>query len=97
MTLLETFMESKEVKKLIIQRSTDFRIPLRYVCREAAIDYDRFMSSYINATVWNKCDVTEKQFIKVLETLGINVRYQFIISKTDMPARSAELAEKYKK
>lgn len=96
MTLLEVFMESKEIKKLIVERSTMYRMPLRYVCREAGIDYTDFMSMYINSGSWKKCNLTEDQFQKLLSIFGIEVRFQLVINKSiDLIIESKRLAEKY--
>ena len=89
-------MESKEVKRLIVKRSFDFNIPLRYACNEADIDYASFMQQYINSANWMNADIPEHKFEKLLNVLGIEVRFQFVINKNiDMVQVSKSLADKY--
>lgn len=94
--LLNVLLHSGAVRKLIYSRSLEYNIPLRYLCLEAGIDYMNFMRSYINSNS-GKAKITEEQFIKILDILGIDVRYQFVINeKTDVTKARNELAEKYK-
>lgn len=39
------------------------------------------MSGYINSTI-GEAKITEKQFEGVLEMLGINLRFQFVVNKS---------------
>jgi hypothetical protein len=81
MPLLDIYLGSKEVKKMLVARSAEFEIPFRYVCEEIGVDYMHFMSSYINAIEATKDPITEKQFEKMLEIFGIEVRTVFVIDK----------------
>lgn len=96
MTLLEVILDSKELKRLIVKRSLEYNIPLRYLCKESGIEYNSFMRSYINAMDSREYDCTEAKFKKLLSVLGINVRYQFVINDgIDMVEKSKELNSKY--
>lgn len=96
MTLLEVLLNSKEIKRMIVKRSSDYNIPLRYLCREAGIDYNLFMRSYINALDQKAYEGTEEDLRKVLDTLGIKIRYQFVIDETiDLAEKSRLLTNKY--
>jgi len=72
---------SKEVKRLIVDRSFQFKIPLKYICTEIGIDYRNFMLSYINSDNMDNCTLTEEQFIDILKVLGVTVRMQLVIDK----------------
>lgn len=96
MTLLETILKSKELRKVIVERSIRYTIPLRYVCKEVGIDYMLFMRQYINSNS-ARAKVTEEQFRKIFEMLGINIRYQFVINEdeNEMKERSKILENKH--
>lgn len=95
MSLLRTFLESKELKRCIVERSFDHNIPLRYVCREAGVTENEFLKSYINVNGVSRMEITEDQIKRVLSVLGINVRYQFVIDTTiDMNQVSKNLSSK---
>lgn len=98
MNLLDLLYESKEIKRLVVQRSIDYNIPLRYLCNEVGLEYDRFMQTYINSSSSRTAKISESQFIEILKILGIDVRYQIVVNKNaDMELVSRNLAEKYKK
>lgn len=94
--LLKTFLISRELKKVIIRRSTELDLPLRHVCFDVGISYVRFMASYINSGMTDNCEISEDEFERLLETLGITVRFQFVIQK-EFISRNKELKEKYEK
>jgi len=77
--VIDVYLGSNELKKLIVERSFKLEIPLRYICNEAGIEYSKFINSYINSRSNKNCKVTEKQFDKIFEILGIKVRTQFLI------------------
>ncbi len=79
MTLLQRYLGSKELKKIIVERSFKFEIPLRYVCKEVGLEYKHFMDAYINSLENKDFVTTEDQFEKLLELLGIRVRVQFLV------------------
>lgn len=97
-TILDIYLGSKELKKLIIRRSEDFEIPFRYICNDIKMDYKDFMQSYINSISNDSFSITEEQFERMLELLGIKLKHQFII-KSDYPAGAIRemLAGKYEK
>jgi hypothetical protein len=96
MTFNEVLLNATEIKKLIINRSFEFNIPLKYICSEVGIEYRAFLDSYINAPV-NPSGITEDQFKEILGILGVSLRYQLVIDKNiDMEKRSKELEEKYR-
>lgn len=93
--LLKILLHSVEIKKTIYKRSLEFKIPLRYLCLEAGVDYQNFMKSYINSNS-GKARITEEQFRTILGILGIDIRYQFVINENaDVKKTSADLAAKY--
>lgn len=96
MTIMDVYLGSAELKRLIVKRSTEFRIPLSYICSEIGVEYKYFMSSYINVQGLSKANITEVQFKNMLSILGINVRHQFIIDANyDGHSVSDALGEKY--
>lgn len=80
-TAIQTYLGSKELKKLIINRSTEFGLPLKGICLDLGIDYANFMQSYINSNDNNNFEISEEKFEGVLKSLGIGIRHQFIIDK----------------
>lgn len=95
--LVKIFRESKELKREIVDRSTEFRIPFKYICDEVGISYKEFMQEYINVPGIAPIEITDEQIIKTLEVLGIEIRHQFVINSTiDMNKLSRELEDKYR-
>lgn len=78
--LLHTYLTSKELKGLIVQRSIEFQLPLRYICHKVGISHDSFMRSYINGGGLN-LEIEECQFEQILEILGISIRFQFVVQR----------------
>lgn len=98
MKLHDILLNSAEVKKLFVQRSTDYQLPLKYICSEAGVDFNEFMQSYVNSKASSGCSITEDQFMKMLSVIGVNVKYTFIIdSKVDMNDVSRKICDKYLK
>ncbi len=96
MLLIDILRGSKEVKRLIVSRSFEYRIPLKYICLEVGLDYISFMQSYINSETMANCSVTEEQFEKILKILGITIRPQFVIDELyDGLEQSIELTRKH--
>lgn len=96
MLAIDILLNNLEIKKLIIERSIKYSIPLKYLCAEAGIDYNKFMLAYINAK--NPSSVSEEQFLKLLECLGIELKLSLIInSSVDMNLKSRQLEEKYQR
>lgn len=96
--LLDVLLTSNQLKRAIVERSFKYGIPLRYLCSEAGVEYKMFMSTYINSTSGDPKYITEDQFLKILSLLGIETRFQFVISGSyDGNAVSKELAEKNEK
>lgn len=79
MSAIDIYLGSKELKRTIVERSFNLELPLRYICKEIGVDYKTFMSSYVNSLESTSFPITEDQFERMLEILGIGVRYQFII------------------
>jgi len=93
---MDVYLGSAELKRLIVSRSKEFNIPLSYICSEVGLEYQYFMSSYMNVQGVSKADITESQFEEVLSILGISVRFQFVIDAKYVGATvSDELGEKY--
>lgn len=98
MPAIDTYLGSKELKKLIVDRSFELELPLKLICLEVAIDYKDFMQSYINSHENKNFTVSENKFEAVLNALGIKVRHQFIIDeKFDYKSKQDELREVFKK
>lgn len=96
--LLDTILTSNQLKKIIVERSFKYQIPIRYLCDECGVDYKMFMSTYINSTSGDAKHVSEDQFVKMLSILGIDVRFQFVINKSyNIEEVSKGLSEKYEK
>lgn len=97
MTLYETFLKSTELKKLVVTRSFEHKIPLRFLCKETGIKYRQFMLSYINSSNTTDKEVfTEQQFCKLLGILGIEIRFTFVVdTKMNMKAVSEALRIKH--
>ena len=91
--LLKTYLTSLQVKKTIVRRSAELEIPLRYICHDVGIEYKHFMATYINGS-GKDCEISEKDFERVLEILGISVRFQFVINEAYRPE---EIREQLKK
>lgn len=81
MRLIDVLRGSKEIKRLIVKRSFEYNIPLRYICNELEIDYTLFMRGYVNSNSMADCSLEEEDFSKIFEMLGITIKYQFIIDK----------------
>lgn len=89
MSLSVIVLTSKEVKRLIVKRSVELEIPLTHICSSLGISYKGFMDNYINGTEPVKSDITYKHVLKVLEALGVKVRYQFVVD-TDFDVDGAK-------
>ncbi len=81
MLLIEILRGSKELKRLIVNRSFEYKIPLRYICQECGIEYKEFMLSYINSSTMKDCRLKEEDFANILKLLGVTIKHQFIIDK----------------
>lgn len=79
--LIDVLMGSKELKRLLVERSNKFSIPFRDLCQEVGVDYSSFMRSYVNSSVGDPEVITEDQFIELMGKLGITVRYQFLVER----------------
>jgi single-stranded DNA-specific DHH superfamily exonuclease len=96
MGLLKRLITSKELKKLIVQQSHDFNIPIKYACSELRIDYDNLMAAYINSKNSETFTMSEERFIEFLEFFGIVVRHQIVIDENkDLKKLSENLITKY--
>lgn len=96
MTLHQFYLNSKEVKRLIVERSLALQLPLRYICHEIEYDYRLFMESYVNSVNNDNCKLTEEQFEKILELLGVTVRYQLVVDKAfDADGERNRMRENY--
>lgn len=94
--LRSLLLQSVEIKKLIVQRSTEHKIPLKYLCEKVGVNYLSFMASYIRAE--GDPDIREEDFLKILELLGVTLRFQLVVEKSiDMDARRLEITEWYEK
>ena len=89
------YLGSKELKKTIVELSFKYEMPLRFICIHAGISYKDFMATYINSVENKNFEVTQHQFEKVLDVLGIKVRHQFVITEIDYAKKRVELEEKY--
>lgn len=90
--LLDIYLGSKELKKLLISRSEELQIPFKYICHDLGIDYTDFMKQYINSNSANM-PIGEEMFGKILSYLGINVRFQFVV---DTGFRALEVQQELK-
>jgi hypothetical protein len=90
--LLNTYLGSKELKKLLVSRSEELQIPFRYICHEIGIVYKDFMKQYINSNGINM-EITEGEFERILAILGVSVRFQFVVDKH---YRALEVQQKLK-
>lgn len=98
MTFLEVLIKSKEIRKIVVERSFMYRIPLKFICRECGFEYDHFMSAYINSKQGDSFYPTELQFEKMLKLLGIKIRHQVVVDKSvDMVEIAKRLEDKYDK
>lgn len=98
MSALSTYLGSKELKKLIVKRSLDLRLPLKLICMDLDINYLDFMRSYINSSENKTFKIEEEKFEGLLGSLGINVRHQFVIDTNfDAVAKQDYLREMYNK
>jgi hypothetical protein len=68
-SLIDVYLGSNELKKLIVNRSEELRLPLRFICHRVKIDYSVFIESYINSLNNHTFDITEKQFEQILGQL----------------------------
>lgn len=95
--LVQIFQESKELKKTIVERSLKNEIPLKYICREAHVSYQDFMKQYINISSTSSLEIKDWQIQKILETIGIKIRFQFMIDTSlDMREEGIKLIKKYR-
>lgn len=93
-TAIATYLGSKELKKLIVNRSFDFGLPLKAICIENDVNYQEFMQSYINSNENRHFEISEENFEGILSSLGIEVRHQFIINKNfDFKERQNQLRQ----
>jgi hypothetical protein len=98
MTLYDILFRGKEVKKLIVKRSFDTGIPLRYICLGANINYVHFMGTYINSNSSENCKLSENDILRVLDVLGVSLRYQFLIDENyNKEEKKLHLKNKYDK
>src|ERR1700743_822391 len=81
MTLLGVYLNSVEIKKLIVARSEEFQIPLKFICNDVGVSYDKFLSEYINSKDSSGYKITEDKFNKILNLLGLETRYTIVIKK----------------
>lgn len=95
--LSDILRSSKEVRRLIVEKSLEYGIPLRYICEEVGVEYSLFMMQYINSrSDVSKLEITDEQFEKILHRLGIEIRYQFVIDKTrDMTTEARKYVDDY--
>lgn len=96
MGLLHTYLNSVEIKKLLVSRSQGFNIPFKWICAEVGINYNKFLNEYINALDSSKYVISEKAFEDILGLLGMDVKVQIILKK-DFRADTVleRLKEKY--
>lgn len=96
--LLDVLLNSNQLKRTIVERAFKYNIPIRYLCNEVGVDYKMFMSTYINSTSGDPKYITEEQFTNMLSLLGIETRFQFVISSDyDGNKIGQELSEKNEK
>ena len=96
MALFDGLIQSKEIKKLLVNRSFEYKIPLKYVCDEVGVNYSAFMEGYINSVNSDFFEIKEEKFIEVLNFLGINIRMAVIVDTSkDMKKLSYDLSQKY--
>lgn len=96
MAILDIYLGSKELKRLLVKRSTEFKIPFIYACEEAGVEYGRFLTGYLNSIEVSKDFINEAQFEKILEIYGVDVRTIFILKKDyDSEAVRLNLKAKY--
>lgn len=81
MSTLHVYLNSVEIKKQLVSRSQEFGIPFKYICKEIGIDYDRFLTQYINAKDSSKFRISEDDFERILFFLGMETRYTIVLKK----------------
>lgn len=79
--LIDVLLGSKEVKRLLVERSMRYQLPFRDICQKIGVDYMLFMSTYVNSSGGKEEVINESQFLELMKELGINVRYQFVVDK----------------
>lgn len=95
MILLDVYTESKQLKRIIVERSLKYKIPLRYICNDIGVNYRQFMNAYINGSSLPE-GMNQYKFEKMLSLLGIDVRCQFVINGNyNGEAVNNELKRKY--
>ena len=81
MSTIQIYLTSKEIKKTIVQRSQDFRIPLKLICHAVQIKYEPFIREYINAEDSSNYKIEEEKFEKILNLLGVETRVTLVLKK----------------
>jgi len=76
--LLDVLRTNKEIRRLIVEKATKYRLPLRMLSEYAGIEYKLFLSEYINPIDSVNTEITEEQFEKMLNLLGVEIRFQFV-------------------
>lgn len=79
MRLSEILLTSKEIKRLIVKRSFELEIPLTHICSHLGISYVRLMKHYINGNSPEIMQMDSIQILRILELLGVKMKYQFIV------------------
>jgi hypothetical protein len=72
-------INNKPLKRAIVERSIKYGIPLKFLCLDAKVNYENFMRQYINTPGDSGLEITEKQFERIINRLGISIRFQFVI------------------
>lgn len=81
MRLLEVYLNSVEIKKQLVKRSEEFQIPFKFICSEIGINYKKFLNDYINAADSSTYKITEDNFEKILDMLGMETRFSIVLKK----------------
>lgn len=89
---MKTYQHSKAIKRLIVEKSYEYQIPIRLLCLEVGIEYKKFLASYINSNEENDSPCfTEEQFEGLLKLLGLTPRVQVIIDKDYEPRKVRDI------
>lgn len=79
MKLEQALIGSHAIKKLLIDRSVELKMPFRYLCLDVGIKYNDFIKSYINSDAVKNASINDEQLQKMLLLLGVEIKIQAVI------------------
>lgn len=75
--------DSRELKKLIVQRAKELNIHLPYAVKEAGMDWIKFKTFHLNSSNNEGYRVPQKNLLILAKLLGIDVRIQLVIKSSE--------------